>query len=106
MQRKGTFAKPTAFTLIKLLVIIAIISLLSAILFPVFARARENARRESCMNNMKQISLGWMMYTQDYDGRFPYYSSGGTMAFVFHTSKVLKCSAVLHQNSSINMITM
>ena len=60
-----------AFTLIELLVVIAIISILAAILFPVFARARENARRSSCMSNLKQIGLGIMMYTQDYDERLP-----------------------------------
>ncbi len=64
MIRKG-------FTLIELLVVIAIISILAAILFPVFARARENARRASCQSNLKQIGLGMMMYTQDYDERFP-----------------------------------
>jgi len=60
-----------AFTLIELLVVIAIIAILAAILFPVFARARENARRASCMSNLKQISLGFLMYTQDYDERYP-----------------------------------
>ena len=60
-----------AFTLIELLVVIAIISILASILFPVFARARENARRASCMSNMKQIGLGLMQYTQDYDERYP-----------------------------------
>lgn len=60
-----------AFTLIELLVVIAIIALLAAILFPVFARARENARRTSCLNNMKQIALGMIQYAQDYDERFP-----------------------------------
>jgi prepilin-type N-terminal cleavage/methylation domain-containing protein len=59
------------FTLIELLVVIAIIAILAAILFPVFARARENARRASCMSNLKQIGLGFMQYTQDYDEEFP-----------------------------------
>ena len=58
------------FTLIELLVVIAIIAILAAILFPVFARARENARRSSCQSNLKQIGLGIMQYTQDYDERF------------------------------------
>jgi len=63
--------KQSGFTLIELLVTIAIISILAAILFPVFARARENARRASCMSNLKQIGLGIMMYVQDYDERYP-----------------------------------
>lgn len=60
------------FTLIELLVVIATISILAAILFPVFARARENARRSTCQSNLKQIGLGLMQYTQDYDEAFPY----------------------------------
>ncbi len=63
--------KRKAFTLIELLVVIAIIAILAAILFPVFARARENARRASCMSNLKQIGLGVMQYTQDYDEFMP-----------------------------------
>ena len=60
-----------AFTLIELLVVIAIIAILAAILFPVFARAREKARQASCQSNEKQIILACIMYKTDYDGRFP-----------------------------------
>ena len=65
-------SKPKAFTLIELLVVIAIIAILAAILFPVFARARENARRASCQSNLKQIGLSIMQYTQDYDEKLPF----------------------------------
>ena len=61
------------FTLIELLVVIAIIAILAAILFPVFARAREKARQSSCLSNIKQIGLGNLMYAQDYDERLGIY---------------------------------
>src|SRR3954468_16853992 len=71
-QRDNTFMNRTsAFTLIELLVVIAIIAILAAILFPVFAQAREKARQASCMSNMKQIGLAVMQYEQDYDETVP-----------------------------------
>ena len=63
--------KNIGFTLIELLVVIAIISILASILFPVFARARESARRTSCLSNLKQMGLAIMQYTQDYDEAYP-----------------------------------
>ncbi len=67
-----TDRKPhSGFTLIELLVVIAIIAILAAILFPVFAQAREKARQTSCLSNVKQLGTGYMMYLQDYDEVFP-----------------------------------
>src|SRR6186997_1268291 len=67
-----------AFTLIELLVVIAIIAILASVLFPVFARARENGRRASCQSNLKQLGIGWMMYAQDYDETTsPFYTAPG-----------------------------
>jgi prepilin-type N-terminal cleavage/methylation domain-containing protein/prepilin-type processing-associated H-X9-DG protein len=69
--------KTRGFTLIELLVVIAIIAILAAILFPVFARAREKARQASCQSNLKQMALACLMYTQDYDERTMRYCTQG-----------------------------
>jgi len=90
--------KNSAFTLIELLVVIAIIAILAAILFPVFAQAREKARQSACLSNMKQMGLGLMQYKQDYDETFPtaYYhrafnpASGGTSQGYIHWSALIQ----------------
>ena len=78
--RKGA----NAFTLIELLVVIAIIAILAAILFPVFAQARESARQTTCLSNLRQIGLANNMYLQDYDET--YVPVGGTVEQVWPTS--------------------
>ncbi|MBW3635397.1 MAG: DUF1559 domain-containing protein [Armatimonadetes bacterium] len=76
-------SRTQGFTLIELLVVIAIIALLAAILFPVFGRARDNARRTSCLSNLKQMGLAFAQYTQDYDERLPTLATtGGSAAAV------------------------
>jgi prepilin-type N-terminal cleavage/methylation domain-containing protein/prepilin-type processing-associated H-X9-DG protein len=89
------------FTLIELLVVIAIIAILAAILFPVFAKAREKARQASCLSNQKQGALALLMYTQDYDEKLCFYwlgsyaGSGGlwtsTLQPYIKSAKVLAC---------------
>src|SRR5213592_5012251 len=68
-QRAGS---DEGFTLIELLVVIAIIAILAAIVFPVFAQARDRARMSACLSNMKQIGTSLMLYVQDYDETYPY----------------------------------
>ena len=75
-QRSRSVVMKSGFTLIELLIVVAIIALLAALLFPVFARARENARRTACQSNEKQIALGLLQYAQDYDERLPFTANG------------------------------
>jgi prepilin-type N-terminal cleavage/methylation domain-containing protein/prepilin-type processing-associated H-X9-DG protein len=90
----GHTRRDQGFTLIELLVVIAIIAILAAILFPVFGRARENARRSSCQSNLKQIALGIKQYTQDYDERFPMWSAS-TNGWSYAIQPYVKSTQVL-----------
>jgi len=95
-NRQGTRRadlRKSGFTLIELLVVIAIIAILAAILFPVFARARENARRSSCQSNEKQIALGFKQYTSDYDEKYPVADATWPTAINVYTksAQILRC---------------
>ena len=96
---KHSFAPRRAFTLIEILVVIAIIGILSAILFPVLSRARENGRKTVCLSNMKQLGLAFLQYTQDSAGKYPlaadFLSWGpGKAAWVSGTDNVALASSV------------
>ena len=93
--------KRKGFTLIELLVVIAIIAILAAILFPVFQKVRENARRAACQSNFKQINLGMMMYIQDYDETWPartitdnIYGGGPYQSWAFALQPFIKSTGV------------
>ena len=93
------------FTLIELLVVIAIIAILAAILFPVFARARENARRSSCSSNLKQIALGVIQYVQDYDEKYPQVraaTAGVTTGWAIQMQPYLKSTQIFQCPSETN----
>ncbi len=97
------------FTLIELLVVIAIIAILAAILFPVFARAREKARQTSCLSNTKQIGLAAKMYTQDYDECYPmsiYLGGMQVVTFYHELMPYMKNAQILECPSEKNRILM
>ncbi len=82
--------KRNGFTLIELLVVIAIIAILMAILLPALHRVREQGKRANCMSNLKNLTLVWVMYADDHDGRIPAGGTHGAVSWVDHTGLAVK----------------
>jgi prepilin-type N-terminal cleavage/methylation domain-containing protein/prepilin-type processing-associated H-X9-DG protein len=100
------YGRHTAFTLIELLVVIAIIAILAAILFPVFAQAREKARQTACLSNCKQMSLAIQQYTQDYDEILPWAQQGTSVAWIVLIDPYVKNEAVFYCPSDENPVSL
>jgi prepilin-type N-terminal cleavage/methylation domain-containing protein len=101
------WSQRAGFTLIELLVVIAIIAILAAILFPVFAQARAQARKATCLSNTKQLGLAWVMYAQDYDetspnaefvGRYWVVDFGGCAAYKNYRGGIKRCDDMFFQD--------
>ncbi|MES2459287.1 MAG: DUF1559 domain-containing protein [Armatimonadota bacterium] len=96
--------RSNGFTLIELLVVIAIIAILAAILFPVFAQAREKARQTSCLSNLKQIGTAVLMYSQDADEMYPPYSSSYPSGFAFSNTAYWYFGLVMQSDSAAKLV--
>jgi len=113
MHRNKFISEKRAFTLIELLVVIAIIAILAAILFPVFARARENARRSSCQSNEKQIGIAVLQYLQDYDDHYMVQNESTTPPYRWYaplqpyikSNQVFRCPSMSDTYSSTSDAT-
>lgn len=86
ISKRFKIQRKAGFTLVELLIVMAVIGILAAILFPVFGRVRESARRSVCLSNMKQIGIGLMQYTQDYDETMPIQTYSTTFRFMESTA--------------------